>query len=257
MILNNHSEIIDYPIDINRFPLAQKCKFIKAVINENQYLYIPNRWFHLVLTDPNTVAISFDILEIDGNKENYFYNYYKNRIPFKKNGNKYKFDYNGFINSSLNSEFTVLHSNSHDCSPVIKNDDQQKYFKNNKLQNVLENRNNNEYLYVGSNDIPRHNNYKEITDYINFDEETRNKYVDNLFEYNFDYNFKDYDDNVYLKCDRSFWMTLDKGINSGLHYDDYGKFLYVLHGKKTVYLAPYTSKDNLYITTYDKAYTIN
>jgi len=256
MILNNHSLIVDYQIDTNKFPLAKKCKFIKAVIKENQYLYIPKKWFHLVITEPDTVALSFEIMNIDGNTNNFFYKYYKNKIPFKRNGNKFKFDYENFIKKSMDRKFRVIHSNSYEVAPVIKNEYQKKYYTVQILSDIIKGKNNDEYLHIISNELDDINNYREITDFINFDQEIINKYSNNLFEYNFDDKFKEYDKDVKINFIKSIWMSFDKPINSGLHYDDYDNFLYVLHGKKTVYLSSPENYDNLYIKSLNKAETI-
>ncbi len=42
------------------------------------------------------------------------------------------------------------------------------------------------------------------------------------------------------------WFSLDKLINSGLHHDDTNNIIYVLDGKKTIYLLHPESKKKLY-----------
>ena len=246
----NHSEIIDYPIDYNIFPLAKKCKFIKVELNANQYLHIPAHWNHWVYTEPNTVAISFDIMDIQGEHDYNSETQHKiiQRIPYKKNGNDFKFNYNKFINSSVNYTFSVIYSNTDDTAPVYKNEHQKKYFKREKLETIINTSITEDiYAYIGQYNIPANNNYKEIMDHYDFDEDTKNKYGNRLFQYNFESTFKDHYNNFRLRFDPKIWITLDKGVNSGLHNDDKSKFLYVLCGKKTVYLAAPSYNEFIYL----------
>jgi hypothetical protein len=250
----NHSEIINYPINYNKFPLATKCKFIKIELHENEYLYIPTFWNHWVFSEPNTVAISFDIENIEGSydcnseKQN---NIIK-KIPYVGYGNKFKFNYDNFINNSLNNYFNVLYSDTSDLSPIFKNKNQKKIFKNQKLNTIINTAiKYNHYTYIGQSDIPFNNNYKEITSCIDFDDTTLNNYEKNLFEYNFKSTFTDHNYNFKLTLDPKIWISLDKHVNSGLHHDAQSKFLYVLSGKKTVYLASPFYNEFLYFKYHD------
>jgi hypothetical protein len=250
----NHSEIINYPVDYNKFPLTKKCKFIKVELHENQYLYIPNLWNHWVLSDIETVAISFDIKNVEPltKKNNEIHQKILQRIPFKRNGNEYKFDYNAFIHNSLNYFFRVIYSENDDLSPVIKDETKFKKAGTDILQNIINiSQQKNYYAYIGQYDIPSANNFKEITDFIDFDDKIKNEYKDTLFKYNFLSKFCEYDDNLKLLLHPRIWITLDKKINSGLHYDENAKFLYVLSGKKTVFLIPPSYNEYLYFNFFD------
>ena len=246
----NHSEIINYPIDYNKFPLARKCKFIKIELHENQYLFIPTHWNHWVFSEPKTIALSFDINNIEGSYDQTSDIQHKiiQRIPFKRNGNKFKFNYNNFINNSLNYYFVALYSNTNDVSPIFKNENQQKIFKKENLKTIINTSiNDGYYTYIGQYNIPSANNYKEITSFIDFNDEILNNYENNLFDYNFASTFIDHNNNIKLNLDPKIWITLDKDVNSGLHNDDKSKFLYVLCGKKTIYLASPSYNEFLYL----------
>ncbi len=245
----NHSSIIDYPINYNIFPLAIKTKFMKVELNENQYLFIPAHWSHWVYTKPKTVALSFDIREIITFSDSTSDILYKimQRIPYKKNGKKYKFNYDNFINNSLKYMFNAIFSDTNDVSPVFKNDKQKKFLKRDNLSNLINTSlTDNYHGYIGQYDIPTENNFKEITDFIDFDKEIKNKYENILFDFYFVNEFLDNDPNFRLELVPKIWLTLDKSVNSGLHNDGQSKFLYVLSGQKTVYLADPTENYNLY-----------
>ncbi len=245
----NHSSIINYPIDYNIFPLAKKSKIIKVELNENQYIHIPAYWSHWVYTEPRTIALSFDIKDILGAHDfkSEIQHKIMQRIPYKKNGKKNKFNYDSFINNSLKYMFNAILSDTNDVSPVFKNEKQKKFFKRDNLSNLINRSLTDNYnVYIGQYDIPTENNFKEITDFINFDKETKNKYESILFDFYFVNEFLDNDPNFRLILEPKIWLTLDKSVNSGLHNDDQSKFLYVLSGKKTVYLASPSENENLY-----------
>ena len=69
----NHSEIIDYPIDINKFPNAKNYKFIEIELKKNECLLIPSLWVHWVFTDPYSYALSFKLI-----------NCYKKEDPYEQ-----------------------------------------------------------------------------------------------------------------------------------------------------------------------------
>jgi len=255
----NHSSIIKYPINYDDYPLARDCKIIKVELKENQYLYIPPKWNHWVFTEPETIALSFDILNIYSNENgnnNEIFKMVKEEKPFKKNGNKFKFNYNKFINNHLNSYFMVLYSKTFDCIPVYKNKideiNKNKIFAREKLNEILNNSmNNGYYAYIGQYEIPINNNFKEIVEFINFDDYTINKYKDKLFDFNFNGMFFNYDNNLIAELEPKIWITIDKGVDSGLHNDENAKFLYVLSGKKTVYLISPIYSHNLYFKEFN------
>ena len=147
----NHSNIINYPIDYNIFPLAKKTKIIKVELNENQYLHIPAYWSHWVYTEPRTIALSFDIKNILG-KHDYkseIQHKIMQRIPYKKNGKKNKFNYDNFISNSLKYTFNAICSDIEDVSPVFKNEKQKKFFIRDTLLNLTNTSlNDNYYVYI-------------------------------------------------------------------------------------------------------------
>lgn len=219
-----HSIIVDYPIDYNKYPLAEKEKIFKVELNKNEYLVIPKYWFHWVYTEPNTIAVSYEIPSVKFKEfDNNFYKSIYISNPYKGVKNNIDFKYNDFINNSLNDDFLSIISETNDCAPVIKNNLKKNYYKN-TLSNIIE-KNKENYVYVGYNDIPKNSMLNSII------------HITTLIDRNF-YN------DIYYKT--TVWFTLDKIINSGLHHDHTNNILYVLDGKKTIYLLHPNSIPNLY-----------
>ena len=46
ILLANHSQIVDYPIDFTLYPDAEDVKFIEIDLVENEYLFIPKLGIH-------------------------------------------------------------------------------------------------------------------------------------------------------------------------------------------------------------------
>lgn len=236
---DSHSLIIDYPINYELFPLASDEKIYTVELNKNEYLLIPRFWFHWVYTEPNTIAVSYNIPYINCSlpDENQFYKSFKFSSPYKGISNNNIINYNDFINSSLEHKYKAIISETNDCSPVIKNK-LKKYFYNNTLADIISKKKE-DYVYIGNNNIYEDsllNQFSHITTIID----------------------RKYYHGIYFKS--SCWFTLDKVINSGLHHDDTDNIIYVLDGKKTIYLLPPDSKKNIYqqnflrINTHDVYY---
>ena len=217
MLTENHSIIIDYPIDYNKFPLAKKCEFMEIELNEGEYVFIPENVLHWVFTEPYTIALSFSINEIETNNINdILYNKIKTKIPYKEKGKKVSIDYKKFINTYQNETFTVLYSDGYDSSPVYKPYETcKKFFDNDKLINIIKkNKKYGYYSYVGQYKMKENfSSLKEIKNFINID------------------------DSLYMSYIPYLWLSINRPINSGLHYDAYDSLLYVLKGKKKVLLA--------------------
>jgi hypothetical protein len=224
---DNHSIIVDYPINYNIYPLANDINIIKIVLEKDEFVIMPPRWFHWVYTEPETIAISYEVIDCKiKDKNNIFYQTLLKNIPSKYRNKRTNISYNNFINNSLNETYRVMISETSDCSPVIKNSTKKQFIKD-ILLNVINNINiKKNYAYIGSQRIPKNNilnNYDNIKNLINFD------------------------DNIMFKYNSTLWFTLDKIINSGLHFDTSSKILYVLTGKKTVYLIHPKEQKNLYV----------
>jgi hypothetical protein len=93
MILKNHSSIVDYPINTKLHPFASKLKFMEIDLNTNEYLLIPSRWIHWIITEPATIALSFEIQKCRGLDENIIYKSIKNNKPYKSTGKKNDFTF--------------------------------------------------------------------------------------------------------------------------------------------------------------------
>lgn len=233
VINNSHSSIIDIPIDYNTFPLAKKASFFKFEITENDCISIPKNWFHCIITEPKTLSIHYEIKNINFiNNDNDFYKSFIYSEPFVKyftNNQKNNITYDEFINCSLDFNYMAIISNTYDCSPVIKNNTYKTSY-NTTLHNIINITNSHKYYtYVGSNVI--HKNHK------------LNKYNDISFIIP-----NDIYDHIYYYP--TIWFSFDNTINSGLHHDPTHNLIYILSGKKTIYLAPPDNKDFLYIQNF-------
>jgi len=232
MLTDNHSIIIDYPIDYNKFPLAKKCEFMEIELNEGEYVFIPENVLHWVFTDPYTIALSFSIKDIETNDINdNLYNKIKRKIPYKEKGKKVSIDYKNFINTYQNENFTVLYSDGYDSSPVYKPYETcKKFFDNDKLINIIKkNKKYGYYSYVGQHKMKENFSFlKEIKNFINID------------------------DSLYLAYIPYLWLSINRPINSGLHSDAYDSLLYVLKGKKKVLLAKPNYEQYIYTSTLER-----
>ena len=232
-----HSNITNYPIDYNTFPLAKNCQIHKIELYKNQYLFMPKNWFHWIYTEPNTLSVHYKIYNINFiDNNNNFYNSLKYSKPFFKAFNsKYNIKHMDFINKSLNHSYRAIFSETDDCIPVQK-DQTKKFFHLDNLANIIDiNFTNNYHTYVGNNKIDPDNimnNFGFINDIID----------------------NDYHNGIHY--DPSVWFTLDKRVNSGLHCDTTPNLIYMVDGKKTIYLFSPSCYHNLYIKEYPLIKTI-
>lgn len=228
MKLDNHSEIVDYPINFNLYPKMKNINFIEIDLNKNEYLFIPSNWIHWVITEPKTIAISFEIQKMNDNNTILF-NKYKNNLYYVGKGLNTEFNYDSFMLDNKNKTFKILFSEFDDCSPVIKNNNNNKYFKKTTLERgYLESNKKNYYTYLGAGDANKINVIKSINNYIDILEK----------------------DIFYSKF---LWLSLDKKIHSGMHFDTDNKILYVLEGKKKILLLPPYNINNVYLKDFNLA----
>lgn len=233
-----HSSISDFPIDYNIFPLAKNCKMYTIQLTTNQYIFIPKFWHHWIYTEPNTLSIHYDIKYINFiDKNNDFITSLINNIPFYKLVDPIdNITYNEFINNSLDDKYRSIFSEKNDCIPVQK-DNLLKFFYNTSLKNIINiSKNKNYYTYIGHNVIDEQN---ILSKYKNIDYIINPRYLNKII-----YN-------------SSVWFTLDKKINSGLHSDPTNNVIYIIEGKKTIYLFNPNCKKNLYINEFPLIKTIH
>jgi len=126
-ICYTQSIINRYPINYDEYPLAKNVPFQEYILEEQDYLYIPDKWFHWVFTDPYTLSFSYII-----NKSKSIIvedNYIVENKPFKNKGNGPLFNLDKFINDNNRSQVFCLSSTTNDVSSVLKNgfDDISKY----------------------------------------------------------------------------------------------------------------------------------
>ena len=80
MNINSHSPIIDYPINYDLFPKMKDVKFMEFTLNENEFLLIPFYWLHMVVTEPFTFALFFEISKMKRDESSILHNNFKNNI---------------------------------------------------------------------------------------------------------------------------------------------------------------------------------
>lgn len=225
-INNCHSIINNYPIDFNSYPLVKNCRMYTVELLSNQYISIPKLWFHWIITEPNTLALSYkiDYIEFSDIKNDFYLSFTQSK-PFIKSINQIDIKYDEFISKSLDTSYRSIISESKDCSPVKKNN-AFKYFHEDRLRNII-NLSDKYFGYVGNNKISNENilfpYYKNI-DYI----------IDSKYYTKINY-------------DVGLWFSLNKQVDSGLHHDPTFNIIYVLDGKKTIYLFSPDCEPNLYI----------
>ena len=219
---NFYSLINEYPIDYNSFPLAKNCKEYKIELSNNEYLVVPKHWFYWIFTEPNTLSVGYQINHINFiETTNDFYNSFTNSIPFVKSINRVNISYDYFIKNSRYFCYKCLFSENYKCSPVNN-----KYCYETMLRNIIYiNENKNYYSYVENNIIDENN---ILSQYNNVN------YIINKSLYkNINYN-------------TSVFFTLNKKIDSGLHYNLTNNIIYVLDGKITIHMFNPNCKNNLY-----------
>ncbi len=232
-----HSQITNFPIDFEAFPLVKNCTMHKVELTKGQYLFMPKNWFHWIFTEPESLSVHHKINNINfANTDNDFYNSLKNNIPFyKKNYIECNVSYKDFISNSLEDTYRALFSTTEDCIPVQKNN-LKKFFHFNTLKNIIGiNFQNNFHTYIASQKVYKNNILNEFSN------------IENIIDKKF-YNNISYEPSV--------WLTLDKKVNSGLHCDTTPNLIYMIEGKKTIYLFSPDSYPNLYINEYELLNTL-
>ena len=225
------SIINGYPIDYDEYPLAKNVPFEEYILEEQDYLYIPDKWFHWVFTEPYTLSFSYVI-----NKsksvivKDDISSFVLENIPFKGKGSGPLFDLEQFINDNNKLQVMCLSSITNDVSSVLKNgyDDTSKYTEQGKLESFLKRSNKGDpgHRYI------LHDNLKMLKIGAYQD-------IHNVIPTKSTFSFIN-----------TLWFNLDKEIDSGLHYDENDeRFLYVAKGKKRVLLAPPKYIDDLYVLT--------
>ena len=226
----HHSTIINYPIDYTLFPNAKNVIFHEYIITPKEYLFIPHHWFHWIFSEPYTVSSHYifynhNIKSHNDDQEEYsdlFYNDIVDNQPFTgKSMKDLPFNINDLLTSTF--KFRALCSNEYDVSPLKKQDSQHKYLKIDTISNLLkESKEKNIYAYVGKNSIDK------TLDIYND--------MNNIIHSSYTYHYEP-----------TLWFTIDKPVQSGLHFDSYSSLIYILSGQKKVLLAEPTHINNLYM----------
>lgn len=221
---NRIFSLISGDIDFKKYKLAKKCKFLEIELTDNQYLYIPKGWFHLVKTEPNTININytFNINNISNYDNNLINNFIK-KIPYKNIHNQFNITYEQFNKQYINDlKFRFYVNDKPNFSSAIK-----PYSKKNiKIyhSNINDLKNNindfhNKYIYKFRNDA----------DYDNLN------LLQNIPNFN---NIKNNCDVTNITYSSGLWISSEKQVITDLHFDCDDNIIYVITGKKNILLCP-------------------
>lgn len=228
LLQKNHSIINSFPPDIKNFKLSKRCKMYEVTIRKNDYLLIPKGWFHWVFSEKDTLALTYSIMEIKSNTiENSLIRCIKDNIPYINKDTTYNLELEDIKKLIKNTYSDLMYGTDEKLCPVSKPNNQNNMLNEIELEinkiNELEKCDKHSYIMVR----PENFNLEVFKDIPNF-----NKIKNESF---FDYK-------VWL------WLSFDKKIDSGLHYDGYNNILYMLSGEKKVYLCNNYNYLFLYVT---------
>lgn len=233
MFTKSHSRIVHYPIS-DEFPLAKDVVFHEYIIEANEYLFIPKHWFHWIFSEPETLSCHYvftsDRVEASSsNESDLFQMDVESGKPFRGVGlceepvsiyDYYQKEANEFV-------YGIISSND-DVSPLRKVGNEDKYVFMDTIKNVIQ-MDTSYYKYIGKQVMSRYSSfyetYKQMNQFIS---------TTSLFSYV-----------------PTIWCSLDKPVQSGLHYDNYSSVVYMITGRKRVLLAEPASYPNLYVIESD------
>jgi hypothetical protein len=229
-----HIMINDFIINYKEFPLAKKYKILKIELIAGQYIFIPSFWTHWIFTEPNSISNNYFINNIDiiyNDNKNKLLNSIIEKKPFIGKYDKYQINYDNYLKNNKNNFFQYVISDNKELAQVKK-----PYV----IQDKHSSYNNLDYIT---------NNFKDKYKYIH-QINKKNDDVNNKKE-NFHYDIPNF--NNILNCIKFnvqsiIWINFDKKIDSGNHYDDSDNFIYLLTGKKTIYLSPPGFNQYLYFS---------
>ena len=217
---------IDSINNYKNFGLIKKCKFMEITLKKNEYLFIPRGWIHCVETKEKTIALNFNFLlkEIK-NTNNCLLQHIEKNIPYVNKCDLIKTNYDDFLKENFpeNHSPTLFVIGDNKFINIIK---KPKCSKNNieflTFKEAFEyEKKTGKYLYKGRqtpNSIGDCD-FKILSKMINFN---------NILN---ESNFED------LTFGNSTWVTLNRGVNSGLHNDHEDNIIYVLDGEKKILLG--------------------
>ena len=232
-----HSLIHTDPINYKEFPLSNKCKFLYIELCKNEYLFIPEGWYHWIESEPNTIAFSYSI-RLQNNtpdaplvNDNKLQNCINKNIPFynKHKEDKFNINYDDFINNSENINYSgEIRDNKYlniDLKPYIE---PSTFFDTINIKNFFQDKKNlNIHSYVGRR-LLINTNFEYMKEIPNF-----NNILNDCITIDTNY-------------DSAIWFNNNKNVNSGLHFDGIDNILYVICGKKKVLLTSPQYKKYLY-----------
>jgi hypothetical protein len=228
MFIKSHSSIIHYPIS-DEFPLAKNVIFHEYIIKPNEYLFIPKKWFHWVFSEPETLSCHYVFYSDKGestlNESDLFQMDIESGKPFQGVGICDTLDtINDFYEKEQHQQIYGIISSNCDVSPMRKMGNEDKFICIDTIGNFMK-IDSSYYKYIGKQEMSEQSTfYKKYKDINHFIPTT------SIFS-----------------CVPTIWCSLDKPVQSGLHYDCYSSLIYVITGQKRVLLAEPSSYPNLYV----------
>ena len=227
--IKSHSHIVHYPIS-DEFPLAKNVVFHEYIIHPNEYLFIPKNWFHWIFSEPETLSCHY-VFESEqpetysSNESDLFQMDIKSGKPFTGIGiNHIPIHINDYYEKEQNELVYGIISSNNDVSPTRKVGNEDKFVFMDTIKNVLQ-YDSSYYKYIGkqvmSNQSKFYKQFQDINQII-------------LTSSTYDYT-------------PTIWCSLDKPVQSGLHFDYYSSLIYMITGTKRVLLAEPCSYSNLYV----------
>lgn len=253
IIQRRFSRITSITPDRNDFPLYYESYKLEFVINEGECLFIPNGWYHYVLSEDVNKDTSLNIAishfmkspvndyQLSTDLDYYINNIKKYNLLYDNN----KDDINNIIklHKTDSVPFTCINMSKtditiNDLQNIFNNDEllinssinnffTSNYIKEFNPKNCVE-------TYMKFNDFLNMN--KKITDYNYYLIQENEKYLNSIGIPSFIHNLKN----------RNLWINFGN-VYTVLHYDCYDNFLWQIQGKKRIILYPPSERNKLYM----------
>jgi len=224
-----HSEIHEYPIDYDRYPLAKDCVEHTFELNSGEFMIVPPRWLHWIFTKERTISFSYTIHKIGfTDTSNIFCKHLFDSKPYiGKSKQLNTIDYNQFINDSIDVSFTCMYSADYRVCSVYKNYSYPSFRYYGPLKDIITVSNlNSLYAYVAMDPVTDQNVLKDYRDVHHLIDKSLVKEID----------YESY-----------IWFTLSNEVDSGLHFDSTFNIIYVVEGQKKIRLFSPDCIDKMYI----------
>lgn len=239
MDISKNNSIIYSLSEKKEYSLIKKSKIIEVILKKGDYLYIPKYWFHYVDTKEETIALnySFKLKEVKNDKNKLLKNII-NCYPYYSSHREENLDFKSY----------------EDCMKKLYHDKKYSYpilFGKNRYLNIVKKphqKNNNSQEYLNLEELINLKINTEICFYKCRSNESENEKLEILSTI---LNFNNIKNDAIIEDIsnlNSLWVTFDKEINTGVHYDCCDNIILVLSGEKRILLSHPYNKKYLYIT---------